>query len=239
MLLSRDYVKIGEAAKILGITEQTLRNWDNRGKLVPFRHPINGYRMYRVADVHAVLREVSPAQGTLPFNVVAAAKQSKTDASEETLPPCHWAPEVALDPKHRPQHWDAPATTVRRDWRKYPQEAHVLDSEGRKYRRFTPDDIAILQGFEPSVTHLKGLTARQQIAALGDAVPPPLARAIVAGIDRHHTWKNRTAIEVCAGIGGLAEGALQSVLSTCFSSTKTRFPGGCSAINGIGIPTAL
>jgi DNA-binding transcriptional MerR regulator len=34
MLLSRDYVRIGEAAKILGVTEQTLRNWDSRGKLL-------------------------------------------------------------------------------------------------------------------------------------------------------------------------------------------------------------
>jgi site-specific DNA-cytosine methylase len=205
MLLSRDYVKIGEAAKILGVTEQTLRNWHSRGKLVPVRHPINGYRMYRVADVHAVLREVEP-QATLPFEAIAGSTLSEAKVTEDTLPPCHWAPGVALDPKHRPQHWDAPATTVRRDWRKFPQEAHVLDSAGQKYRRFAVDEIAILQGFRPSVTYLEGLTDRQRIAALGDAVPPPLARAIVMGIDRRHIWQNRTVIEICAGIGGLAEG---------------------------------
>ena len=72
LLLGRDYVKIGEAAKILGVTEQTLRNWDNRGKLVPYRHPVNGYRMYRVADVHAVLKELRPAQGDLEFSTNSA-----------------------------------------------------------------------------------------------------------------------------------------------------------------------
>jgi MerR family regulatory protein len=152
LLVSRDYVKIGEAAKILGVTEQTLRNWDSRGKLVPFRHPVNGYRMYRVADVHAILKELEPTQTNLQFDALVRATPSTLKAVEEPLLPCHWIPEVALDPKHRPQHWDAPATTVRRDWRKYPQEAHVIDSAGHKYRRFTVDEIAILQGFEPRIT---------------------------------------------------------------------------------------
>jgi hypothetical protein len=90
MLLSRDYVKIGEAAKILGVTEQTLRNWHNRGKLVPVRHPINGYRMYRVADVHAILQELGPFRGDLPFDVVGSIP-SKAEATGDALPPCRRA----------------------------------------------------------------------------------------------------------------------------------------------------
>lgn len=37
---------IGEAAKELGVSVSTLRNWDRKGKLVPIRHPINSYRLY-------------------------------------------------------------------------------------------------------------------------------------------------------------------------------------------------
>lgn len=213
ILAGKDFVRIGEAAKLLGVTEQTLRNWDARGKLRPHRHPINGYRMYRVAEVYSVLKELGPTQGLLDLEVRGSVPTHDGEAVVPNsndflaaLPPCHWSPEVALDPKHRPQHWDAPSSTVRRDWRKYPQEAHVLDSAGEKYRRLTVDEIAILQGFEPKVARLEGLTDRERIASLGDAVPPPLARAVAAGIAKHWNCMHRTAIEICAGIGGLAEG---------------------------------
>jgi site-specific DNA-cytosine methylase len=209
----REFVRIGELARILGVTQQTLRNWDARGKLRPYRHPINGYRMYRLAEVHGLLSDREPAQGALdlPSIDLAAEVSSYSDgpipSDAHELPPCHWSLEVALDPKHRPQSWNAPSSTVRRDWRKYPQEAHVIDSTGERYRRLTVDEIAILQGFDPSVATLDGLTDRERIASVGDAVPPPLAKAIVEGIDTHWSWQHRTAIEICAGIGGLAEGA--------------------------------
>lgn len=37
---------IGEAAKIIGVSEETLRRWDRSGKFVSGRHPINNYRVY-------------------------------------------------------------------------------------------------------------------------------------------------------------------------------------------------
>jgi site-specific DNA-cytosine methylase len=215
MLMGRDYVKVGEAARVLGVSEQTLRNWHGRGKLVPVRHPINGYRMYRVSDVHALLQTFK--QGALDFESVTEAPaqgmvseapaQGKALDALEGLLPCHWSRDVALDPKHRPQHWHQTSSTIRRDWRKFPQEAHVLDASGTKYRRLTVDEIAILQGFDPGVVQGVDLTERERIASLGDAVPPPLARALVAGISEHVEWKCRTAVEICAGTGGLAEGA--------------------------------
>jgi site-specific DNA-cytosine methylase len=138
-----------------------------------------------------------------------------------------------LDPKHRPQKWTAPATTVRRDWRKFPQEAHVLDLAERRYRRFSADEIAILQGFDPTVVDLPNLTERQRVAALGDAVPPPLATALVRGITREWNWRNHTTVEICAGIGGLAEGAASASLEhlllldasdTCAELLRNRRP---------------
>lgn len=54
----RGYLKITEAAEFLGVTAQTLRNWDRRGEFPSFRHPINGYRLYRRADLMSFLNKV-------------------------------------------------------------------------------------------------------------------------------------------------------------------------------------
>ncbi|MBX7131466.1 MAG: DNA cytosine methyltransferase [Fimbriimonadaceae bacterium] len=213
----RDLVSIGQAAEILGVTEQTLRNWDRSGKLLARRHPINGYRFYHVADLHQLLRrlergEIDPTV-QLPIDFQAEGDdlvvelEASVDAELALLPPCHWSPAVALDPKHRPQDWHRPSSTVRRDWRKYPQEAHVLDARRERYRRLTVEEIAILQGFSPSVVEGVSLTDRQRIAGLGDAVPPPLARAVLEAVNGMWAWESRTAVEICAGTGGLAEGA--------------------------------
>lgn len=44
-------VTIKEAATALGVSEVTLRRWDEAGKFPAHRHPINGYRLYRMVDV--------------------------------------------------------------------------------------------------------------------------------------------------------------------------------------------
>lgn len=126
---------------------------------------------------------------------------------EEELEDCLWSPSVALDRKHRPQVWDEPSSTVRREWCRYPQEAHLLDEANGRYRKLTADEVAILQGFEPQVFHVPGLSNRTRMKAIGDAVPPPLAAAVLAGVNRVWTWKRKTSVEVCAGSGGLGSGA--------------------------------
>lgn len=47
----RRCLKVGEAAELLGVCAETLRNWERKGKLIPIRHPINGYRLYRVEEL--------------------------------------------------------------------------------------------------------------------------------------------------------------------------------------------
>lgn len=194
---ARDWIRIGEAAGLLGVSEQTLRNWDRSGRLPARRHPINGYRLYRAAEVHGLLRETDTPGTQRP---VASSSE------DEGLPSCHWDMRVALDPKHRPQVWDLPSSTVRRDWRKFPQEAHVIRRDGRAYRRFTPAEIALLQGLPESAVPADGHTVRERIAAAGDSVPPPLAQAIGTGLTRSVELASRSAIEVCVGIGGMLRG---------------------------------
>lgn len=54
----RDYLRISEAAEYLGVSPGTLRNWEQRGKIRAHRVPQNGYRLFRLPDLEAVLRDV-------------------------------------------------------------------------------------------------------------------------------------------------------------------------------------
>ncbi|MCA3269342.1 MAG: MerR family DNA-binding transcriptional regulator [Thalassospira sp.] len=54
-----DYLTVGEAAKTLGVSSSTLRNWDKAGKLRPCRHPVNGYRLYNHKELKALLSRLN------------------------------------------------------------------------------------------------------------------------------------------------------------------------------------
>jgi DNA-binding transcriptional MerR regulator len=49
---------IKAAAEILGVSEMTLRRWDQGGKFRARRHPVNGYRLYDRARVLNLLRKI-------------------------------------------------------------------------------------------------------------------------------------------------------------------------------------
>lgn len=60
-ILEKDFasdrlLKIDEAAALLGVTSQTLRNWDKSGKLKPARTD-GGHRRYKEADINAIRKE--------------------------------------------------------------------------------------------------------------------------------------------------------------------------------------
>lgn len=42
---------VSEVADMLGVSKETLRRWDKAQKLVPQRHPMNGYRVYNLDDL--------------------------------------------------------------------------------------------------------------------------------------------------------------------------------------------
>jgi len=52
------YLTIKKAAKLLHVTPLTLRNWDRKGILKPYRHPVNNYRIYRLDQVETFLRQL-------------------------------------------------------------------------------------------------------------------------------------------------------------------------------------
>jgi excisionase family DNA binding protein len=58
-----EYVMVAEAAKILGVSQGTIRAWAEEGKIPMHKNPANGYRLFRRADLDEFLRIVAkPAQ---------------------------------------------------------------------------------------------------------------------------------------------------------------------------------
>ena len=49
---------VEQAAKLLGISEPTLRPWDEAGRFKACRHPIGGYRLYDRRKVLAMRKEI-------------------------------------------------------------------------------------------------------------------------------------------------------------------------------------
>lgn len=54
---------VKDAALLLGVAEATLRRWDESGKFRAHRHPMNGYRLYREADLLRLKRRIDGSTG--------------------------------------------------------------------------------------------------------------------------------------------------------------------------------
>jgi len=52
------YLTIKQASKLLHVTTLTLRNWDKKGILEPYRNPANNYRVYRLDQIENFLRRL-------------------------------------------------------------------------------------------------------------------------------------------------------------------------------------
>lgn len=53
-----ELLHIQEAAQLLKVTSQTLRNWDKQGKLTPSRHPMNNYRLYKKLELLRLIKKI-------------------------------------------------------------------------------------------------------------------------------------------------------------------------------------
>ncbi|HJZ48674.1 MAG TPA: helix-turn-helix domain-containing protein [Roseiflexaceae bacterium] len=60
-----DYMQIKEAAALLGVAPNTLRNWDRTGKIRVYRHPVNNYRLYKKADLQRLLASIELSETAL------------------------------------------------------------------------------------------------------------------------------------------------------------------------------
>ena len=55
---SKQYLTIKQVAKIIGVAELTLRNWDNSKKFEAARHPINNYRVYTLDQIDELMKKL-------------------------------------------------------------------------------------------------------------------------------------------------------------------------------------
>ncbi len=53
-----EYLRISDAAEYLGVCSNTLRNWEEAGKMPVYRHPVNNYRLFKKSDIETLLQSI-------------------------------------------------------------------------------------------------------------------------------------------------------------------------------------
>ena len=78
-LFMSKYYSINKFSKILGVSAQTLRNWDKKGKLHPHHTSSNGYRYYS----HEQLNQVMNVKPNLDRIVIGYYRVSSNKQKDE------------------------------------------------------------------------------------------------------------------------------------------------------------
>jgi DNA (cytosine-5)-methyltransferase 1 len=58
MMQQEGFLRVKEAARMLGVSPNTIRAWGADGKIPEYRHPVNRYRLYRRAELERILDEL-------------------------------------------------------------------------------------------------------------------------------------------------------------------------------------
>jgi DNA (cytosine-5)-methyltransferase 1 len=58
MLKQAGYMRVKQAAQLLGVSPNTVRAWGAEGKIPEYRHPVNNYRLYRREELDKVLHDL-------------------------------------------------------------------------------------------------------------------------------------------------------------------------------------
>jgi excisionase family DNA binding protein len=64
MMRQEGFVKVKEAARMLGVSPNTVRAWGADGKIPEYRHPVNRYRLYRRTELEQILEELEESVST-------------------------------------------------------------------------------------------------------------------------------------------------------------------------------
>jgi len=63
-----EYVKVAEAAAILGVSQGTIRTWAEAGKIPMQKNPANGYRLFLRTDLDHFLKSVEATRNIGKLN---------------------------------------------------------------------------------------------------------------------------------------------------------------------------
>jgi len=58
MLRKQGFIRVKEAAEMLGVSPNTVRAWGAAGRIVEYRNPANNYRLYKREDLEQFLRAI-------------------------------------------------------------------------------------------------------------------------------------------------------------------------------------
>ena len=78
------YYSINEFSKILGVSAQTLRNWDNSGKLHPHHTSSNGYRYYSHEQLNQVMN-IKPSLDRIIIGYCRVSSNKQKDDLERQI----------------------------------------------------------------------------------------------------------------------------------------------------------
>ena len=73
------FLTVKEAAEYLGVAPNTLRNWGREGKVPERRNPINGYRLFKITDLDALVEKIEKSG-------ISATKKSSSKKSRRKKP---------------------------------------------------------------------------------------------------------------------------------------------------------
>ncbi len=86
--MDEQFVSIGKAAKMLGMSIEGLRKWEREGRLIPVR-TVTNHRRYRVADLHALMHETehnsAPDTRCILYARVSTKKQQEAGNLDRQL----------------------------------------------------------------------------------------------------------------------------------------------------------
>lgn len=61
-----EYLKVSEAAELLGVSANTLRKWADEGRVRSSVNPANGYRLFRKDDLEKFLSDIAKSKPKKP-----------------------------------------------------------------------------------------------------------------------------------------------------------------------------
>lgn len=56
---TNDYLLVNEAADLLGVSPNTIRNWGRDGKIAEYRHPVNNYRLFSRSELERIRKKLN------------------------------------------------------------------------------------------------------------------------------------------------------------------------------------
>jgi DNA (cytosine-5)-methyltransferase 1 len=58
LAMKKGLITVKEASELFGVSIQTIRRWDKKGKLKAVRNPMNNYRVYRLIEIRKLLKKM-------------------------------------------------------------------------------------------------------------------------------------------------------------------------------------